>query len=453
MLRSKPSTSRYITKKSDTLFCLYPHRICMQNRLDGFEYCLKHILEDKNAPYKQCNFVSRNNAKRCTNPAPKTDKKDNRYCAEHTRKALIWQQKNNRKKKPSESSESLLEQLDYYRPGTSTVTPENPVSQASKLIDYASDSDSDREITLVDQAWRGDGDSDADSVDSEYEDPLKHAGIYTAEEVALITRDKLIRLQSLYIDQFKRLQHVLKEKRRKFLSSNKMEQETIGKGLGKTTDPKEKHKVKKLQALKSYRKRRGKEALLYQQSRERRITATPDYHIAPPKSIKPLKCVHVERGIHCNDKAMPYSKYCLQHILHDPYQVLFQMCTDSESGCNKPVFGLDKTTCILHTELPEYQQRFEQRPETIEETQQIDVESHEQTLAEQTESSEYVPNLTNIEDGLKQIPDISGVVEPQVAAMESTANLLTDIGCDMKSEQSQLAIKEEPPTEKPMDTT
>jgi hypothetical protein len=57
----------------------------------------------------------------------------------------------------------------------------------------------------------------------------RHAGVYTAEEVALIMRDKLIRLQSLYIDQFKRLQHVMKEKRRKYLQTTKQEREALGK--------------------------------------------------------------------------------------------------------------------------------------------------------------------------------------------------------------------------------
>lgn len=42
-------------------------------------------------------------------------------------------------------------------------------------------------------------------------------------------REKLIRLQSLYIDQFKRLQHLLKEKKRRYLHSRKGEHEAIGK--------------------------------------------------------------------------------------------------------------------------------------------------------------------------------------------------------------------------------
>lgn len=56
---------------------------------------------------------------------------------------------------------------------------------------------------------------------------LRHAGIFTAEEVIYIAREKLIRLQSLYIDQFRRLQYLLKEKRRKYLLSLKKEKETL----------------------------------------------------------------------------------------------------------------------------------------------------------------------------------------------------------------------------------
>lgn len=131
----------------------------------------------------------------------------------------------------------------------------------------------------------------------------RHAGVYTAEEVALITREKLIRLQSLYIDQFKRLQHLLKEKKRRYLHNRKMEHEAIGNhrtnlcfycsllilsdtnllmlitGTSLLTGPeglsmKERENLKKLKALRRYRRRYGVEALLHRQLRERRQAVT-----------------------------------------------------------------------------------------------------------------------------------------------------------------------------------
>lgn len=56
--------------------CAFTQRPCPQPRLEGLEFCIKHILEDKNAPYKQCSYVSAKNGKRCPNASPKVERKD-----------------------------------------------------------------------------------------------------------------------------------------------------------------------------------------------------------------------------------------------------------------------------------------------------------------------------------------------------------------------------------------
>ena len=53
---------------------------------------------------------------------------------------------------------------------------------------------------------------------------FRHAGAYSSEEVIRIMRDKLIRLQKLYIDQFQRLRYLLKEERRAYRMATKKEQ-------------------------------------------------------------------------------------------------------------------------------------------------------------------------------------------------------------------------------------
>ena len=58
----------------------------------------------------------------------------------------------------------------------------------------------------------------------------RYAEVFTAEEVTRITRDKLIRLQSLYIEQFKWLQNVLRENRRKYLSTKDDSDELLSNG-------------------------------------------------------------------------------------------------------------------------------------------------------------------------------------------------------------------------------
>lgn len=62
-------------------FCSYSHRTCTHNKIPGYEFCSRHILEDKNAPFKQCEFNSSKSGKKCINAATKSDKKgSHRYC-------------------------------------------------------------------------------------------------------------------------------------------------------------------------------------------------------------------------------------------------------------------------------------------------------------------------------------------------------------------------------------
>ncbi|XP_071943518.1 KAT8 regulatory NSL complex subunit 2-like [Antedon mediterranea] len=347
--RSNASSRR--TLRSESLFCSYSHRICMQNRLDGYEYCIRHILEDKNAPFKQCNYISTKNGKRCPHPAPKSDKKDG-FCVEHSRKTAMLRHKNILKRRPSNRTETILADLDPYRASSSKQLPDSLPSEAAKVLEYGSDSSSDVEPLLVDQSWRGDNESDAESVDSEQEDLLKHAGVYTAEEVALTTKEKLIRLQSLYINQFKRLQHVMREKRRKYLAERSIEEQTIGLNIGKVTDPREKKKLKKLQAMKRYRKRRGCEALLADKSKKRRIQVT-----AMREGVKPeqplMVCKYEADGKNCCNNRLPAIAYCQQHILEDRHQVLYGKCEGDDGSCDRPVLlASGEIACIFHALMP-----------------------------------------------------------------------------------------------------
>lgn len=59
--------------------CAYKPYECTKLALDNFNYCNRHILEDKSAPFKQCTYIYVNSGKRCYLPALKGDKKDTRY--------------------------------------------------------------------------------------------------------------------------------------------------------------------------------------------------------------------------------------------------------------------------------------------------------------------------------------------------------------------------------------
>ncbi|XP_028266684.1 KAT8 regulatory NSL complex subunit 2 isoform X2 [Parambassis ranga] len=354
-----PSSRNRVTqtpRPQEPQACSFTQRPCAQPRLEGLEFCIKHILEDKNSPYKQCSYVSAKNGKRCPNAAPKAERKDGvTFCAEHARRNAMALRAQMRKASSGPSPEVLLSQLSGYN-RAETHSLDGGRSEASRILDEDSLSEEEQGPLVLDQTWRGDPDSEADSVDSDHEDPLKHAGVYTAEEVALITREKLIRLQSLYIDQFKRLQHLLKEKKRRYLHSRKVEHETLGRSL--LTGPeglsmKERENLKKLKALRRYRRRYGVEALLHRQLRERRQAVTEGASQTHTRTVNE-KCIFVD-GTRCTNPCLPMARHCVSHIFQDSNQVLFKMCPGlKDVPCDRTVHmgQSDDPRCPLHLTLP-----------------------------------------------------------------------------------------------------
>ena len=359
--------------------CRYKQYDCSLSRLEGYFYCMQHILEDKTAPYKPCSYVFALNGRSCSKPSFKGDRRNNGLCSVHARKEELKRQKVSLRHFPSPSTESLLASLGHYVssdpfPNANNAVKEESLdepldpfldvdaaainSSTSRILDYASESDSDVEAAMLDVTWKG-GDADADSsdaesVDSQQEDLLKHAGVYTSEEAMQVTRDKLIRLQSLYIEQFRRLQHVLRERRRNYLHSLKREKESLCSISSQAcTSPREQKLYEKLKALNHYHRRIGVEAVLHKKALERRASVTDGMNVRPAPFPK---CVYTEGGVKCGARSLPVSKYCPKHILQDSHQVLFRPCgckMGSDSECREPLPDImEDAFCVYHTVLP-----------------------------------------------------------------------------------------------------
>jgi len=59
--------------------CSFSRKICRQRRLNGFAFCIRHILEDSNAPFKQCQFKTKS-GEICINAVPITASRRYVYC-------------------------------------------------------------------------------------------------------------------------------------------------------------------------------------------------------------------------------------------------------------------------------------------------------------------------------------------------------------------------------------
>jgi KAT8 regulatory NSL complex subunit 2 len=252
-----------------------------------------------------------------------------------------------------------------------------PSPPPNRAFDFCSDAESDADSATVETAWRGDADSDADSVDSEMENPLKHAGAYSAEEVIRIMRDKLIRLQKLYIDQFQRLQYLLKEERRQYRVSLRKEHEAELMSIQRQPNEGLEDRIAydQLKALNHYNRPSGNEAVLHGKLMERRVRLSEANSnliasnlvnlagkLSTSSATVPKCSFNITSSVKCGEICIPMTKFCQKHILSDPNQVLFRQCgfvvtSDDEQHtddgpCETPIPDvLDSSTCVYHNQL------------------------------------------------------------------------------------------------------
>ncbi|XP_066522127.1 INO80 complex subunit D-B isoform X2 [Hoplias malabaricus] len=110
--------------------CSYSPKLCKQRRLNGYAFCIRHVLEDQTAPFKQCEYVAKYNSQRCTTPIPKTQ--DRKYCNSHLQVMGVLPKKERKKKHDTLDSLALnitVPSLALKAPnGLDHLTPSSPSS-------------------------------------------------------------------------------------------------------------------------------------------------------------------------------------------------------------------------------------------------------------------------------------------------------------------------------------
>lgn len=166
--------------------------------------------------------------------------------------------------------------------------------------------------------------SDAESADSAGEDIFKFASVLTAEEALQRAKEKTMKLKTLYTDQLKHLKHVLRERRRDYLSAIQKEKESLCSIAEQSTSSARDQKLaEKIKGYNHYRRFYGVEAILRKKMKDKRKGIAADAVATRPGGTK---CVFTEGGVKCNVRTLPHSKFCPKHILNDPFQVLFRPC-------------------------------------------------------------------------------------------------------------------------------
>lgn len=124
--------------------CSNPTYECSLPRLDGYEYCIRHILRDGKGNFRQCSFVYASNNRKCMNAVPKHDlKKDpnmTTYCFEHTRQMQL--QKTHQKMgkyRRFETNDALMNSLAHHLNVEESIEKTTPQScEQDEEIDVVS---------------------------------------------------------------------------------------------------------------------------------------------------------------------------------------------------------------------------------------------------------------------------------------------------------------------------
>jgi len=422
--------------------CNYTHRICLQNKLEGCDHCIRHILYDKNGIFKQCSYVHPQSHKRCPNAARKTERKES-VCPWHLKKYFIKRKQQNLNEEKSSTKTSTTQQLfrdlEHYCPNTEhdknrlnsnwikldddSITASDhlrrKIVESSKLQHAENTDDEDLNDPQVENTFRTDIiDSDSESIDSDHEEPLKHAGIYTPEEVSSILRDKMIRLQSLYTSELGYLQYLMKEKYKRYINNVRSQQDVFQFSPFKLANGILSDDYNKCKALMRYHRSHGSEALLKAQVKEKRrqLNDQAQSSFDPTNKPKtPQLCIYEKEGEKCERKAMPLTHYCKIHVLYDNDQVLFRPCAYGNPPCLNPVMSFQKgNSCILH----------EDQKEPKELNKDLDMEDDENmNFKNDVATTEFVAE-TNLENNLTNTLTTTLVNNLEIDSVETTTTSL-----------------------------
>lgn len=347
------------------LLCSYSEKLCKQRRLNGYAFCIRHVLEDKNAPFKQCQFVAKYNGHQCTNPIPFAEERI--YCNSHLQVLGIVPKKT-RRKKPEETGESELDsspttaELKLRTDVLTTPSSTNMSLLPPQIFPFRlkkpkiqpqpmnyTNIPGIEELRESRKKWHKDkGDlftiydmysSDGESSSEGDEMPWQQMWLSTDSDLDFdafrgennclesdIRTAKISRLST----QLRRQLHQL---RRTLRIRGRYHKDVVACGSVL---------VKAIHSNSSA----CVDSLLENSKRSRKTRAKPS------KCLKKI-CAFSLDDVQCSSKAFPYTKFCKDHIMNDAKQVLYAQCTAKWPGglqCSVPVFDVihERPLCDEH---------------------------------------------------------------------------------------------------------
>lgn len=89
--------------------CSFSAKVCNQHRLNGYGFCVRHILEDPTAPFRRCAYVAKSSKQMCTQAIPLHEKRE--YCNNHMQVLGMLPKKEKKQKPPKQPTVQQMPML------------------------------------------------------------------------------------------------------------------------------------------------------------------------------------------------------------------------------------------------------------------------------------------------------------------------------------------------------
>eukprot|EP01122_Echinamoeba_exundans_P013194 TRINITY_DN5722_c0_g1_i1.p1 TRINITY_DN5722_c0_g1~~TRINITY_DN5722_c0_g1_i1.p1 ORF type:complete len:593 (-),score=134.53 TRINITY_DN5722_c0_g1_i1:806-2584(-) len=337
--------------------CSYKGKPCTSICLSGYQYCLKHILEDKSAPYKRCTMIKSESKRRCATAVPINDP-DPALCGFH-RKKVSEEAHAPKEQQPKEVDPATRTKKRVVRPPPVEIrdSPSDKEQRERFFTKMVNNAGLLGRVALI---------ATPDELDAVQEQRSHNPGGRMDKIRNNIIDMKLRALRNeleverafLFspIEAVDEFSSIISEARARI---PKKEPESV-KVPDATMGPPKDAVVKKKTSKKAEAGDVASDEQTEKKKKKKSATEAPPAApvvVEPPKPKRktrfdyPTTCTFVG----CEERAVPLTHYCFAHILNEENQQLYEPCPWEDCGYPKPKFS-KPAFCAFHVEMSEKEQ-------------------------------------------------------------------------------------------------
>lgn len=111
--------------------CSFSRKLCNQRRLNGYGFCVRHILEDPTAPFRRCAYVAKSSQQMCTQAIPYGEQRQ--YCNNHMQVLGMLPRRERKPKKEKDKGKDKVKDISKDEKDMAPVPEINKMTFGDRL--------------------------------------------------------------------------------------------------------------------------------------------------------------------------------------------------------------------------------------------------------------------------------------------------------------------------------